>query len=312
MALLFAPAARAADRTNATTSILVVDRGDSRPAFLDYITPLRQVLTMDPSNHVVVYRENLDLARFEGTSYRTNLESWLRNKYHERKMDVIVASGETSIDFVLKVRQQVWPQAPVIAIGTEGMETALLAGQTNATGVTVDIDVPGTLKAALQLCPDTRRIAFVSSEESDLPEFHRQDLKKAEDFSMNRFELIKLIGLTMAETKQRLAALPPNTIVYYDDVWMDASGQIFTSRDALEELSSVSPAPIFSYSESYIGYGMVGGSCIVSRKLAAEAPANCRHPPHRQRGLGAGNPEREQPVGVRCAAVAKIRFERKV
>jgi PAS domain S-box-containing protein len=270
VAMFFAPTSRAAEKTNATTSILVVDQGDSRPAFLDYITPLRQVLTMDPSNHVVVYRENLDLARFEGISYRTDLESWLRNKYHERKMDVIVASGETSIDFVLKVRQQVWPQTPVIAIGTEGMETALLAGQTNATGVTVNIDVPGTLKAALQLCPDTRRIAFVSSEESDLPEFHRQDLKKVEDFSTNRFELIKIIGLTMAETKQGLATLPPNTIVFYDDVWMDASGQIFTSRDALEELSSVSPAPIFSYSESYIGYGMVGGSCIVSRKLATE------------------------------------------
>ena len=51
---------------------------------------------------------------------------------------------------------------------------------------------------------------------------------------------------------------------------MDASRQIFTSRDALEDLSSVSRAPIFSYSESYIGYGMLGGSCIASRKLAAE------------------------------------------
>jgi len=49
----------------------------------------------------------------------------------------------------------------VIAIGTKGVETTLLAGQTNVTGVTVDIDVPATLKAALQLFPDTRRIAFI-------------------------------------------------------------------------------------------------------------------------------------------------------
>ena len=270
-AMLFTSPARAANTTNVTTSILVVEPGDNRPAFSDFMSRLRQILTTNLSSHVVVYRENLDLARFGGTSYRANLEGWLRNKYQGRKLDVIVASGETSIDFILKVRLKLWPQVPVIAIGTKGMETTLLAGQTNVTGITMDIDVAGTLKAALHLCPNTRRIAFVSSKESDLPELHGRDLKKVEDFCRNRFELIKLVGLTMAETKQRLAALPPGTIVFYDDIWVDASGQIFMPRDALEELSAVSRAPIFSYADTYIGFGMVGGSCLAYRTLATEA-----------------------------------------
>jgi PAS domain S-box-containing protein len=270
LAIFFAPAARAADTTNATISILVVEQGDQRPIFLDFMSRLRQVLTTSLPSHVVFYRENLDLARFAGTSYRTDLEGWLRNKYQGHKMDAIVASGETSIDFVLKVRPKVWPGVPVIAIGTKGVETALLTSQTNVTGVTVDIDVPGTLKMALQLFPHTRRIAFVSSAETDLPEFHKQDLAKVEAFSTNRFELIKLVGLTMAETKERVAALPPDTIVFYDDIWKDAAGQFFVPGDALEELSLVSRAPIFSHTESYIGSGMMGGSCIISRKLAPE------------------------------------------
>jgi PAS domain S-box-containing protein len=269
-AMFSALAARAANTTNATISILVVEQGDQRPIFLDFMSRLRQVLNTNLPSHVVFYRENLDLARFEGTSYRTDLEDWLRNKYHGHKMDAIVASGETSIDFVLKVRPKVWPEVPVIAVGTKGVETALLAGQTNVTGVTVDIDVPDTLKMALQLFPNTRRIAFVSSAESDFPEFHGQDLKTVEDFCTNRFELIKLVGLTMAETKQRLAALPPDTIVFYDDIWKDAAGQFFVPGDALEELSSVSRAPIFSHTESYMGYGMLAGSCIISRKLGPE------------------------------------------
>jgi PAS domain S-box-containing protein len=269
-AIFFAPAAHAANTTNATISILVVEQGDHRPLFLDFMSRLRQVLTTNLPSHVVFYWENLDLARFEGTSYRANLEDWLRDKYRGHKMDAIVASGETSIDFVLKVRQKVWPEVPVIAIGTKGVETALLAGQTNVTGVTVDIDLPDTLKMALILFPNTRRIAFVSSAESDLPEFHGQDLKTVEDFSTNRFELIKLVGLTMAETKQRLAALPPDTIVFYDDIWKDAAGQTFIPGDALEELSSVCRAPIFSHTESYLGYGMMGGSCIIGRKLVPE------------------------------------------
>ena len=268
--MFFAPAGRAASTAKATTSILIVEPGDNRPTFSDFMARLRQVLTTNLSSHVVVYRENLDLARFGGPGYRAGLEDWLRNKYQGRKLDAIVASGETSIDFILKVRPKLWPQVPVIAIGTEGMEATLLADQTNATGITVDIDITGTLKAALQLCPGARRIVFITSEESYLPELHRQDFKQVEDFCRNRLELVKLIGLTMAELKQRLAALPPDTIVFYDDIWVDASGQIFMPRDAIEELSAVSRAPIFSYADTYIGYGMAGGSCIDNRKLAAE------------------------------------------
>ena len=116
----------------------------------------------------------------------------------------------------------------------------------------------------------------------------------------------------MAETKQRLAALPPDTIVFYDDIWKDAAGQIFVPGDALEELSSVSRAPIFSHTESYLGYGMVGGSCIISRTLAPELAGQIAAV------LRAGSANSvpvmrsaEQPAGIRCAAVAKIRRERK-
>jgi len=263
--------ARAAGLTNATPTILVVEPGDIRPTFLDSMLRLRQALTTNLSSRVVVYRENLDLSHFGGAGYRSDLESWLRNKYHGRKLDVIVASGETSIDFILKVRPKLWPQVPVVAVGTREGETALLAGQTNVCGIAVDIDIPATLTAALQLCPDTRQIAFVSSAESYTPEFHRSDFQRVQDFAANRFEVIPLVGLTMDETKQRLTALPPGTIVFYDDIWMDASGQIFIPRDALEELSSVSSAPIFSYSDTYIGYGMAGGACVANRTLATEA-----------------------------------------
>ena len=87
VAMFFAPAARAANTTNTTISILVVEQGDHRPLFLDFMSRLRQVLTTNLPGHAVFYWENLDLARFEGTSYRADLEDWLRNKYQGHKMN---------------------------------------------------------------------------------------------------------------------------------------------------------------------------------------------------------------------------------
>ena len=269
--MAFALPGRATDTSRTTFSILIVESGDNRPTFLDFMPRVHQTLTSNLSSHVVIYRENLDLSHFSGTSYRTDLESWLCAKYRGRKLDAVVASGPASVDFILKVRPKLWPRVPVIAVGTKEMETAWLTGQTNVSAILVDTDVDATLQAALRVCPNTRHIAFVSSTEANLPGAYGPDFEKAKAFSANRFEFIALAGLTMEETKRRLAALPPDTIVFYDDIWKDAAGKIFVPRDALDELSSVSTAPIFSYSDSYIGYGMTGGSCIANRTLATEA-----------------------------------------
>ncbi len=49
------------------------------------------------------------------------------------------------------------------------------------------------------------------------------------------------------------------------------AGQFFTTRDALEELSRLSKSPIFSYSDTFIGHGTVGGFCHTYALLGMEA-----------------------------------------
>ena len=62
-------------------------------------------------------------------------------------------------------------------------------------------------------------------------------MRQAEGFCSNHFELIKLVGLTMAETRLRLSELPPDTMVFYDDIRADVSGPILPWT-AAEDLSS--------------------------------------------------------------------------
>ncbi len=253
-------------------SILVVNQGGYRPVYVDYVYGLRPILTTNLSKPVMIYQENLDFTHFTRNDYRQELAGWLRNKYRGNKLDVIVASGRKSIDFALKARISAWPGVPIIAIGNRETLTNELAGQTNVTGFIVDNDIQATLKTAVQLLPGTRRIAFVSpgGTAGDASESYQRDLQRAEGFCANRFELLKLVGLTMADTKHRLAELPPETIVFYDDIRTDGSGPVMLPWAAAEELSSVSTAPMFSYSRFYVGNGIVGGMCINNATLNSE------------------------------------------
>ncbi|HUA37326.1 MAG TPA: PAS domain S-box protein [Candidatus Sulfopaludibacter sp.] len=254
-------------------SILVVNQSGYRPVYVDYVYGLRPILTSNLSEPVLIYQENLNFTRFGGDEHRAELTGWLHNKYRGCKLDVIVASGRKSLDFVLQARPIVWPQVPVVAMGNVEMLTNALRGQTNITGLIVDNDVRGTLATALRLCPDTRRIAFISpgwAEENDASEFYQHDLEQAEIFCSNHVQLIKLVGLNLIETKKQLAHLPVDTVVFYDDIRADDSEPILPPWMVVEELSSVSKSPIFSYSGFFVGYGVAGGMSLNRLTLNSE------------------------------------------
>jgi len=253
-------------------AILVLTQGNGRQrSFIEFTAGLQENLTTNLQRPVVFYIENLDFEHFSSPDYRQEIVEWLRVKYRGLKLDAIVTENEQTADVAFKAREALWPQVPLVFVDSGRIALAQTTARTNFTCISANPDVQGTLKAALQLCPDTRRIAFVSSVGNSYLELYRLELKRVEDFATNRFEVIPLIGLTMAETKQRLAILPPQTIVFYNGIWQDAAGQVFTTPDALEEISSSSRAPIFSCSDTHIGHGTVGGSCRVYYTIGREA-----------------------------------------
>jgi len=265
--ILFPPSARAADEK----TVLVMTQGNGRQrSFIEFTAGLQQNLMTNLQGPVVVYVENLDFQHFSNPDYQSEIVKWLRVKYEGRKLDAIVGENEQAADIAFKVRAELWPQVPLIFVDSGRTDVADITAQTNFTSLSAHPDVRGTLEAALRLCPDTRHIAYVSSIGNGYFELYQHDLKRLKDFAANRFEIIELIGLTLDETRERLATLPPQTIVFYNGIWFDATGQFFTTPEALDKLSPFSSAPIFGCAETHLDHGIVGGSCRVYYVMGME------------------------------------------
>jgi C4-dicarboxylate-specific signal transduction histidine kinase len=58
---------------------------------------------------------------------------------------------------------------------------------------------------------------------------------------------------------ERVAHLPPETIVIFVTVYGDNTGRSFMPAEAVEGLAKVATAPIYGPSETYLGRGIVGG-----------------------------------------------------
>jgi signal transduction histidine kinase len=95
----------------------------------------------------------------------------------------------------------------------------------------------------------------------------------------------------MTPLLERVATLPPDTIVYYSIFSVDGDGQRFIPRDALAKIAAASNAPIFGDLDSYMGTGAVGGQMTDVRAFGA-AIATHTAPILR------GGPPVEPPPGV--------------
>jgi PAS domain S-box-containing protein len=77
----------------------------------------------------------------------------------------------------------------------------------------------------------------------------------------------------MEETLSRVGSLRPDTLVFYSSIFRDGASRSFVPREALSLISAAANRPVFGLYDSYMGYGIVGGSLMSFEQQGREAAA---------------------------------------
>jgi PAS domain S-box-containing protein len=204
----------------------------------------------EPVNFSIIDLEN---PRFEQKGYQDNLAEALRSGYSGEKLDLVVAVMTPSLQFALQYRDKLFPGVPIVS-----MSNSLLIPDKMWPGVTGVKDTNGvreTIDLALRLQPDTRAIAVISGT-SDEDNFwlraEHSELQRHRD----KLKEIDLLGPPTPELLQRVAKLPPHTVVLYQLYQHDANQLAF---GALDVLAAIAPrVPLYSILPAYVGSGAIG------------------------------------------------------
>jgi PAS domain S-box-containing protein len=196
-----------------------------------------------------------------------------RYRYLESKPDLIIAVFEPGLDFVLKYRQELFPDVPIVFGGIERLSFANPDLEPNITGVFQDGTAYGkTLDLALNLHPDTRHIVVIGGagfvEQSWL-----EPARKTFQRYVDRLQFTYMVGLSIDEIQNRLKKNLTNTVVLSFPITEDSSSKPIISRDALTQISKASSVPIYSFYPGAFGHGIVGGNIknfSVQAKTTAE------------------------------------------
>lgn len=210
------------------------------------------------------YSEVLDRGRFAQIDYERAFRDFLKLKYGGRQFDLIIAMGELPLEFVVEWRDALFGVTPVVYFSDRQV-----ARPANAAGVIAELNLTGTLQLATALQPDARNVFVVAGNSEGTQSFHETALQQFRPFA-SQLAITYLTGLPSAELEARLAQLPPRSLVYYLIVERDGAQRNFHPLDYLDRVTAIANAPVYSWVDSAMGHGIVGGSL---KSQAGEAQA---------------------------------------
>ena len=251
-------------------SILVLDQADTRSPFYSAIfAGLRATATANSAAPVSIFIESLDLSRFNGPLYEASLKAHLRSKYADHHIGVIVVVGATALDLVLRSREELWPQVPVVFCMVDEPTVARLSLSPDVTGSVVRLRFADMMAVARTLVPKLKRIALVGGpwEKQTVYGHFKEEIPAA----TAGLEVIDLVGLPLADVRRRLASLPPETAIFYTSMETDGAGTSLRAVEALARFADVAKGPIIGTAETFIGHGAAGGFVMTPSAIGDSA-----------------------------------------
>jgi signal transduction histidine kinase len=251
-------------------SVLLVDQyAGSLPWVGLRNTAFRTLLNASRTVPVSIYEEYLDFNRFAPTDYKESLKGHFREKYRDKPIAVIVAFGPLALDYAVDMRDALWPKVPVVF--GEIAESAISRSSLPAavTGTTINITLGELVVAARALVPNLKRIAIVGDSLDNLPAYRH--FKQEIPIVTRDLEFIDLTGLTMADLRKRVTALPDHTVIIYTTINLDRAGVSYVPAEALSLVAEVANRPIVISTETFLGRGAVGGFAVTPGAVGQDA-----------------------------------------
>jgi signal transduction histidine kinase len=229
----------------------------------------RPALQNSPTT-IEYYPEYLEANRFPGEQQSEALRDYLRKKYSDRKIDVVVAQSEASFTFLLKNRNDLFPHVPLVFYVAGRPKPETLASEPDVTGLIVFNNFRRTIDLALSLHPRTEQLFVVSGTLAHDKQFEalaRDDLRDYE----KRVQINYLTDLPSNELNAVTRRLPERSIVLY--VWQQSineNGKLMESPDVLDSFAPTSSVPVYAMSGPNIGRGPIGGYVYTRESSAAK------------------------------------------
>ena len=239
------------------TILILLDENRDLPGLAMISESLRATFQAQLHGEVEFLTESLTLSQFQDPGYRGVLRDHFRRKYADKRIDLIVAVMQPSLEFLLD-DPTLFAGVPIVfcSIDASYLQTHTLP--VNVTGVTVQREYAPTVDLALRLQPGLRDLYVIGGTSA----FDRQLVALAQaDLAVyeRKLHIRYLTDRTVPEILETVRNLPARSAILYLSFFRDAAGHSFVPHDLLDKITAVANAPTFVAIDQYVDHGAVGG-----------------------------------------------------
>ena len=213
-----------------------------------------------------LFMEHLDLARIADGGHRADLANLLRHKLSNRRIGIVIPIGAPAVDFMAREGKGLFPDAAVVAVLSPNIQALGDAYGGRVVNVPWHVDPAGTLRVALALFPETRRVFVVTGGNDGILPFLDQ-ARKAFAPWRGALEIEYSNAMSYDQMLRRIAALPPDAIVLYSPYFTDATGRTFIPVEVAATVCRTARVPVFATLEQFLGSGVLGGVLLKTENM---------------------------------------------
>ncbi|MDP3427969.1 MAG: PAS domain S-box protein, partial [Humidesulfovibrio sp.] len=209
----------------------------------------------------MVHVEYMDTKRRPPTENFSLLAEFYARKYAGFRPDVILASDDNALDFLLMHRDSLFPGSPVVFCGVNDYHPERLGGAQGYTGVSERADIAGTIDAALRLMPSMQRLVIIT-DATETGRHNRKNALEAAQRFLGRLEVQELAGRPFGEVASALSTLSPDTAILHMGLFLDPDGQTMDVPEFMDFTRKHTAQPIFGVWDFLLGRHCAGGVMV--------------------------------------------------
>ena len=218
---------------------------------------IRSTLERELGPRLDFYAEFLDTARWPEGEAQVAVHEFIRRKYAQRKLSVIIAVARPAINFMRIYGDELFPGVPIVAYGDSDVLRNWEPGRP-ITGSLAKIELSATVELILRLQPGTREILVISGA-SDSDRWRQSDARRQLDRLEKRVKLTYMDAGSVQDFVRTVAQVPDGTVIFFLTMYQDSAGNKLLSHEVLARIAKEARVPVYNQTATHVGLGIVGG-----------------------------------------------------
>ena len=240
---------------------------ESYPWTHDLVDSLSTQLNREFPN-LEIYGEYMDSRRFSAQSHSNLLRRHLEGKYGATRLDLIIATDDAALSFMVDQGQSFLGGPPVVFGGVSDEAGIRSADRRRFTGVREKFHYSQLVSLLLRMLPATRRIAVVMDNSENAAAFRIGFDRAIGALPSVEVEMIEGGLLGIEAVLGRVSRLPSDSAVISMAYVVDRDGKHLDPRESMARIARASRVPVLSPNVSELGQGLLGGSSNGARQHA--------------------------------------------